>query len=112
MSDPKARLFRVVVPVRPTPKHHKYWETEFAMLQVFIMGWSIEDAGGRAWAIAKVLNFEPATTPYEVFEIADELPPEASTEQRLLDMVARWNGVSLKFDPLEPGTDLPEGVKF
>ncbi len=111
MPIPNPKMFLFEFPVKPGLQNPHYWTMEYAVLEVYIIGVDLQEAGNRAHAIATLLNYELGT-PQQGYEIADELPPETSLIQRTLDTTARWNGIAFFLRASKVGSDIPATLKF
>lgn len=109
MENPEHKCFRVEVPVRPNRKHPTFSHVECAIAHVFLAAADTADAGTRATAILKLLNFELARPPYSIAQQPSPPPKEASMFQNAQYTLAMCHGISLTFDWLRG--EVPGDIK-
>ena len=95
-------LYRIVLKVRPDPKHPMFWDIEGAFLSVWIFSTSANDAGDRAKTIVEQLHWELVGCECLVTRITE---PSFRPEFARCERDARAVGLALFVDAWRPGVD-------
>ena len=98
----KGQFHKVVIPVRPTPAHPRYYDIQFGALVIWLFADSIQDASDRAIIITDQLPYERAGERTKVFLLGD-LPDKPKLE--VFASQARDVGLAVLFCGCPPGVD-------
>lgn len=102
MKPHEPRLYRCVLPVRPSVEHPLYWSIQSGYLALFLYAESEQIAADRAEQIVDQLPYELGS---DALRVREAKTPEHRPELENVAASARQCGLGLFLVALPPGAD-------